>query len=215
MRRLRHLTPGQPVWKNNYLILRSRGVTRFRSKTESIESHSDLLRQPFKNWLLSASVCEDEMWLSKHYGFQWEYSWSLVAKMHRNGGCLCGIVHLGDEWKKWAEIDENGQSVELLAQWSSPLTSQSLCGVELFSIRLSMEGQWKDLGKQSAQSLGVKRRVLWLQNLLFRITSRQVLMYSCINDDFIHQTLAVHDCLLESIITVLYKCYNHLETAAI
>jgi len=34
-------------------------------------------------------------------------------------GCLWVIVHLGAEWKKWAEIDENSQPVEVLTQQSS------------------------------------------------------------------------------------------------
>lgn len=133
-------------WKNNELILRSHSL-RARRKASCLTQifNANYLKTVF--FLLLCAT--DEMWLSKHQGFQWEYSWSLVAKIHRNGGCLCGIVHLGDEWKKRAEIDENGQSAELLTQWSFPLTSQSLCGVELFSIRLSMEGQWKDLRKQS------------------------------------------------------------------
>lgn len=39
------------------------------------------------------------------------------------------------------EIDENGQSAEVLTQWSARLTSLGFCAVELFAMRVSMVGQ--------------------------------------------------------------------------
>lgn len=119
---------------------------------------------------------------------QWEYSWSSVAKIHRTGWyCSFGSreKEVSTDW--WERSVCGG-----FTQWSSPLTSQSLCGIELFAIRLSMEGQWKDFWKHSLHGL-VEFRVI--RSVLVRITGSKRLVA----------------CVSESVITALGRCSNYLE----
>lgn len=94
---------------------------------------------------------------SSYWGFHWEYSWTSVAKIH----CVCVCVWYclpGGSVEGPRLIDE--RSVEVLTKKSFLLTSQSLCGAELFAIRIWMEGQWKDFGMQPAKISGKSGIVL-------------------------------------------------------